>query len=145
MDQNNDRWEACPAGTLHEIARRSRASKRAKRALTHVSIAAFSSVAMLLIIVGIKEGLPFGSPTVSCVQVEAMLPDYVANRLSPAKRASVERHVKKCSLCAFKLLDLQKSVGLSASNQRIHRLHYEQTRPTMALRRATSRKTTVWR
>ncbi len=106
----SDEWEDCPKGTLQALAKRSQRQQTLKRATWAVPL----SLVMLLALGGWLS-LPFSgnTTTLSCDQVVKLLPTYASNKLSVRERAQVERHLKKCPICAEKLRTIQTTQSVA--------------------------------
>lgn len=100
--ESGDDWEACPAGALQNLAKRS----RQRRSIQRVALMVPLTVIVLLALSwsGLVP-LPFGSNSqpLYCDQVEKLLPAYAANTLSVSQRAQVLKHLNKCPFCRAKL------------------------------------------
>ncbi len=104
-EQEHDRWESCPPGTLtrtvHEIRRRHLGRRRVKIAgLTS------SFVVLLFVVVIIAQQfgrtplntIPIMGP-ISCATLRSLLPAYIAQELKPGVMGQVETHLDKCPHC----------------------------------------------
>lgn len=115
--ENPDDWENCPKGTLQSLASRSRQRQQLKRAALAVPL---TIVAVFALAWGgwLPSPLKLNSATLICDQVVKLLPAYASNSLAASQRSQVEKHLKKCPMCAEKLRSIretQASVDGSAS------------------------------
>ncbi len=109
---NTDNWEDCPAGTLQALASRSRHRRTMKRAAWAIPL----TLVMLLSLAWsgwLPSPFNLNSATLACDQVVELLPAYASNSLSAAQQAQVEKHLKKCPLCAAKLRTLQATQSVA--------------------------------
>lgn len=106
----SDEWEECPKGTLQALAKRSQQQPTLKRATWAIPL-----TLVMLLALGALISFPFSwnTTTLSCDQVVKLLPTYASNTLSVTQRAQVERHLKKCPLCAEKLRTIQTTPSVA--------------------------------
>ena len=107
---SSDEWEDCPKGTLHALAKRSQRQRTMKRATWAIPL-----TFVMLLALGGWLSLPFSwnTTTLSCDQVVKLLPAYASNTLAATQGAQVERHLKKCPLCAEKLRTIQATLSVA--------------------------------
>lgn len=103
-DQEQDRWEPCPQGTLVHTAGRIRARKRDRRRAKFVGTGG-GIIAVLFVATMIAQ--QFGSPDstapnvgqITCAKVQSLLPAYIAGKLEAAMTGQVEKHLGGCPHC----------------------------------------------
>ena len=103
---STDNWEDCPAGTLQALAKRSRQRRTMKSAAWAIPL----TLVMLLSLVwsgNLPSPFNLNSATLACDQVVNLLPAYASKSLSATQRAQIDKHLKKCPLCAEKLRTIQ--------------------------------------
>lgn len=110
--ERNDDWEACPAGALQGLAKRSRQRRSMKRAVLMVPLAV---ILLLALTWSGLVSMPFGSNSgpLLCDQVERLLPAYAANTLSASQREQVLKHLNKCPFCRAKLQAIEAAQAIA--------------------------------
>ena len=117
---SSDEWEDCPKGTLQALAKGSQQQRTLKRATWAIPL----TLVMLLALGGwLSLQFSWNTTTLSCDQVVKLLPTYASNTLSVTQRAQVERHLKKCLLCAEKLRTIQTTPSVAKRSGGWIRLH----------------------
>ena len=118
LSPSNNNWEDCPAGTLNALAKRSRHRRTLKRASWAIPL---TLVTLLSLAWGwLPSQFNLHSATLACDQVVKLLPAYASKSLSTTQHALVEKHLKKCPLCAEKLRTIQAAqshVSATISNR----------------------------
>ena len=117
---SSDEWEVCPNGTLQALAKRSQQQRTLKRATWAILL-----MCVMLFALGGWLQIPFSWNTgsLACDQVVKILPAYATNKLSVTQRAQVERHLKKCGLCAEKFRMIQTTQSVAEHSDGWIRLH----------------------
>ncbi|MDP6468073.1 MAG: zf-HC2 domain-containing protein [Pirellulaceae bacterium] len=103
-EQEQDRWESCPPGTLARTVHGIRARQRDRRRAKIVGLTGGAAVLLLAAaIISQQSGLaPVESPNlgkITCAKVKSLLPAFIAGRLEAAVTGQVESHLDACPHC----------------------------------------------
>ena len=103
-EQELDRWQSCPPGTLSRTVRGINARQRDRRRAKFVGAA---GGVVVLLFAAVIVGQQFGrGPTpvpnvrgITCAQLQTLLPAYLAGKLEAAVTGQVKTHLDKCPHC----------------------------------------------
>ena len=103
-DQEQDRWESCPSGTLVRTVREIRTRQRERRL---VKTAGLTGGVAVLLVAALIIAQPFSQPPVSpprlgpisCATLQSLLPAYIAGKLEDAQTGQVKTHLERCPHC----------------------------------------------
>ncbi len=105
---SDDCWEHCRTGTLQKVItlrRRDRQRRRWIRASTGVTLLLASTITATQVFTPRAPLKP--EAMISCEEVAELLPDFLANRLSPELWASVDLHVRNCAVCRQRIEEMR--------------------------------------
>ena len=103
-EQEQDRWECCPPGTLARTVHQIRARKRDRRRAKIIGLTG-SVVVLLFAAAVISQQFGQAPPNIpnmgaiTCATLQSLLPAYIAGQLNAAETGQVDTHLERCRHC----------------------------------------------
>jgi hypothetical protein len=104
-DSRNADWQPCPAGTLNALANDLRGQQFRRR----LGVASAAAAGVFVLAIGVFSAIPGPAPApvipaapvaaISCREVRANAPQYLAGAVGPELKARMDQHLGKCRSC----------------------------------------------